>query len=202
MKINELTLGCKSGKEYENRVLKYLQELGFQGKIIGYDDCGVDIIATIKVKNVTKTFNIQCKYYNTTVGKQPVHEVFSGSNYYNNKGVPVVITNNKMTMKALEFAKKQGVEVISEYEWAEVENAENNKEILQNFGLLGIIIGKLLKDSNYIINATKGTQRAKVENKNDKLERQFMEKVERKQWEGKEKLKSIAEFIGSKASSG
>lgn len=68
--------------------------------------------------------------------------------------------------------------------------------------MLGIIIGKLLKDSNYIINATKGTQRAKVENKNDKLERQFMEKVERKQWEGKEKLKSIAEFIGSKASSG
>lgn len=203
MKLKDLTLDCKSGKEFEKRVLKYLQDLGFTGYIVGNDDCGVDIIATIAVKNVVKTYNIQCKYYNTTIGKQAIHEVFSGSHYYNNNGIPVVITNNKMTMKALEFAKNQRVEVICEYELNHILSTENKKKVQDKVGLLGIILGKITNDSSYVLNAIKNEEKPKAETEEEKSERQFMDKLARKQCEEEEELREnksnvqkIAQTIG------
>ena len=105
-----------NGTDFEIEVTDYLLELGFQAKRTWRNDFGVDIIALKVVNNKEYTFNIQCKYYNKALAFSPIQEVFSGTRYHDNNGIPVVITNNTFTASARTYASSLGVEVIGDFE--------------------------------------------------------------------------------------
>ena len=150
---------CKSGTDYELWVLNLLNIAGFNAKRTGKEDNGVDIMAEINICDTIYKFNIQCKFYNKPIGKAPIQEVYTGSMYYNNNGNPVVITNNRMTIDALNYAKSMGVEVISQFEFDELSMIVRNKltinDVKSHLGLLGIIIGQHFKNADYISNSVK-----------------------------------------------
>ena len=98
-------IGCKSGMDYELWVVNLLKCAGFNCKRTGKDDNGVDIIAEISINETTLYFYIQCKYYNKTLGKAPIQEVYTGCRYYGNKGYPIVITNNNRDMLVSKLAR-------------------------------------------------------------------------------------------------
>ena len=57
---------CKSGHDFELWVQGILTRLGFDAKLTGGNDNGVDIIATTTaVKGKIYKFYIQCKFYKT-----------------------------------------------------------------------------------------------------------------------------------------
>ena len=101
---------CKSGHDFELWTQGVLTALGFDAKLTGGNDNGVDIIATITVSDRDYKFYIQCKFYNRPVGKAPVQEVYTGCKYFGGDGYPVVITTNRMTSDARAYAKKMGVD--------------------------------------------------------------------------------------------
>ena len=152
-------VNCKSGTDYELWVMNMLTILGFDVKLTGGNDNGVDIVAKIKVNGEEIKFYIQCKFYNKPVGRAPVQEVCTGNLYYGNDGHPVVITNNRMTVGALAYAKAVGVEVISQFDFDEFCAVVRNKlavnDISSHSGLLGIMLGRYLKSDAYICNAIK-----------------------------------------------
>lgn len=120
MPKNIVFVGCYDGKDFENGVVAFLNKNGFTANRVGNNDGGVDIIAKSNTEPVEYTFNIQCKYFNKPVGKTPIQEVYTGTQYYGNGGYPVVITNNRVTTEARVYAKRVGVEVIDEQVWEEI----------------------------------------------------------------------------------
>lgn len=139
---------CMSGNDFELFIQRLLTRYGFNATLTGNNDNGVDIIATLKEGDCESKYYIQCKFYNRTVGKLPVQEVFSGSHYFGNDGHPVVITNNYMASGTKMFANGLNVEVITGYQLKELLNVETTKEKRYK-GLLGILFRKAMgKDAN------------------------------------------------------
>ncbi len=111
---------CLTGADFENTVLNILVHLGFDAHLTGKEDRGIDIIASKIVEGKTYKFYIQCKFWNSTVGIKPVQEAFTGCHYFGNDGTPVLITNNRVTVEARQYARKLGVEVIGRAELGEI----------------------------------------------------------------------------------
>lgn len=143
---------CYTGTDFENRVAEFLSNYCKVQKM-GKSDGGVDIIATTTTQPTAYSFNIQCKFFNRTVDKRPIQEVYAGANYYGNGAQPVVITNNHVTVEARIYAKRLGVEIISDAEWTEIEQVYKSKKIINpnpSGRLLGIIIGYMVEDRDYL----------------------------------------------------
>ena len=149
---------CKSGHDFEIWTQGLLTQLGFDAKLTGGNDNGVDIIATTSaVKGRIYKFYIQCKFYNRPVGKTPVQEVYTGCQYFGGDGYPVVITTNRMTSEARAYAKKLGVEVITEYQLNELQIAvKQKKRINTNLtGLFGLIVALYFRDTDSVVHAVR-----------------------------------------------
>lgn len=142
-------LNCKSGTDYELWVLNLLILVGIKARRTGKDDNGVDIVAEVAIGETLYKFYIQCKFHNKTIGKEPIQEVFTDCTYYGNDGYPVVITNNYMTADAEKYAKALG-----QLEFDEIATIVRNQlavnDIKKHSGLLGIIIGRYIKDEQYV----------------------------------------------------
>ena len=142
---------CKTGVDFENKTLEFLRLAGFNADKTGRNDGGIDIIATKDVNDFQYKFYIQCKYFNTTLGRHPIQEVYAGANYYadsNGKGIPVVITNNRVTREARLYAKRLGVEIIGDAEWQELKLIRDTNAVTNpntHKGLFGLIIAKQLE---------------------------------------------------------
>ena len=145
-------IDCKTGIDYENKVVSMLMGLGFKAQRVGKNDNGVDIFSSITIDGVEYKFNIQCKYYNTPLGKAPIQQVFTGTSYYNNGGIPVVITNNSVTYEARIYAKKLGVEIIGDIEKEEMRQVIKTKTLInRNQGkLLSIMYAIIIHDKTLI----------------------------------------------------
>lgn len=151
-------VGCHDGKDFENKVVEFLNGYGFKANRVGNNDGGVDIVAKSITKPNEYTFNIQCKYFNRTVGKTPIQEVYTGTQYYGNGGYPVVITNNRVTTEARVYAKRVGVEVIDEPVWEEIKQVYQSKKIIspnEHRGLTGILLAFIARDKEYLNKAVK-----------------------------------------------
>lgn len=91
--------------KYEEFIKKLLIGRGFAAKRTrGSGDYGVDVIAG---KN-GKTFAIQCKLYNHTVGTKAVQEIVSGRIYYRTD-YAIVVSDNSFTDAAKALARKSDV---------------------------------------------------------------------------------------------
>ena len=145
-------IDCKTGIDYENKVVSMLIGLGFKAQRVGKNDNGVDIFSSITIDGVEYKFNIQCKYYNTPLGKAPIQQVFTGTSYYNNGGIPVVITNNSVTYEARLYAKELGVEIIADIEQEEMRQVIKTKTLInRNQGkLLSIMYAIIIHDKTLI----------------------------------------------------
>lgn len=145
-------IDCKTGIDYENKVVSMLIGLGFKAQRVGKNDNGVDIFSSITIDGVEYKFNIQCKYYNTPLGKAPIQQVFTGTSYYNNGGIPVVITNNSVTYEARIYAKELGVEIIGDIEKEEMRQVIKTKTLInRNQGkLLSIMYAIIIHDKTLI----------------------------------------------------
>ena len=154
---------CSTGIDFENRIVEILNRLGFDARRVGTNDSGIDIIATYVTEPNPIVFNIQCKYYNNTLSKAPIQEVYSGTHYRDNGGHPVVITNNAVTATARQFAKKLGVEIIADMEWQEFVRVAKTKIIYNpnpHNGLFGIILSKVAGNKQYFINTVNAIAKA------------------------------------------
>ena len=165
--ISDTMIGCKTGIDYENKVVSMLLGLGFKAQRVGKNDNGVDIFASKFINKTEYKFNIQCKYYNTPLGKAPIQQVFTGTSYYNNGGIPVVITNNSVTYEARLYAKELGVEIIADIEQEEMRQVIKTKTLInRNQGkLLSIMYAKIMNDPGLIpdIQSPKKTVKSKKE---------------------------------------
>ena len=150
--ISDTMIGCKTGIDYENKVVSMLLGLGFKAQRVGKNDNGVDIFASKFINKTEYKFNIQCKYYNTPLGKAPIQQVFTGTSYYNNGGIPVVITNNSVTYEARLYAKELGVEIIADIEQEEMRQVIKTKTLInRNQGkLLSIMYAIIIHDKTLI----------------------------------------------------
>ena len=146
---------CKTGVDFENRIVDVFKLLGFKANKTGSNDGGIDIIVEGNIDETLHKFYIQCKYYNRPLGKAPIQEVYSGTHYYGNDGTPVVITNNHVTVEARLYANKLGVEIISDTEWVEFKRLMSGelKNRPQRTGLFGIMLWQISKDNTCISDA-------------------------------------------------
>ena len=171
--LNGDMYGCNSEVSYEDAVVAFLNEHGFQAYKTGKSDGGIDIVAVSITKPQSYTFNIQCKYYNKPLGKAPIQEVYSGTQYYGNGGKPVVVTNNRMTADARVYAKRLGVEVIAEAEWKEIMQVSDTRKIINpnpHKGLMGIIIANITRNREYLISAVQDIPKPPTDKEQLKLE--------------------------------
>lgn len=91
--------------KYEEFVKELLRTEGFRAKRTrGSGDYGVDVIAS---KN-GKTYAIQCKLYNHTVGTKAVQEIVSGRIFYGTD-FAIVVSDNSFTDAAKTLARKSDV---------------------------------------------------------------------------------------------
>ena len=151
--LNGDMYSCNSGVSYEDAVVAFLNEHGFQAYKTGKSDGGIDIVAVSITKPQSYTFNIQCKYYNKPLGKAPIQEVYSGTHYYDNGATPVAITNNRVTAEARVFAKKLGVEIIGDAEWTEIKQVIDAGKVINpnvHIGLMGLLLSFITQDRNYL----------------------------------------------------
>ena len=141
---------CMSGNDFELFIQKLLIRYGFDARLTHNNDNGVDIIATIMEGECKVKYYIQCKFYNRTIGKLPVQEVFSGKHYFGDDGYPVVITNNYISNKANQYAKKLNVEVITGFQLKELIELEKTKEVkdCDYKGLMGTIFNRAREEVN------------------------------------------------------
>ena len=148
-----------NGNAFRDNIISFLNIYGFRS-YIPEPDAGVDIVATKIIKDTTYIFNIQCKYYNTTVGNKAIQEVITGGLYHKTGGRPVVITNNYFTVETGEYAAKLDVELIGKTEWDILNSidAGEKKPDYEIKGLLGLIIGLKLKDPKYFDKSKQSTQ--------------------------------------------
>ena len=71
--------------------------------------------------------------------------------YYKNAGSPVVVTNNRVTKAARDYAKTLGVEIIADKEWREIKSVSQAGTIkIQRSGLLAVIEGIITSNSESI----------------------------------------------------
>ena len=140
---------CLTGADFENTILNILVNLGFDAHLTGKEDRGIDIIASKTVDEKAYKFYIQCKFWNTTVGMKPIQEAFTGCHYFGNDGTPVVITNNRVTIEARQYARKLGVEVIGK--------AEGGKCDVGITGLQGLLIGSMCRNEEQLRASVKGS---------------------------------------------
>lgn len=158
-----------SGEQFERSIIHSLQNVGLTAsKFTDEDgDHGIDIIASISLFGETLIYNIQCKYYNKTVGKIAVQEVYAGTHYICNGGIPVVMTSNYVTSAARKYAKRLGVEIISREEFEQI----NSKSGIVYTGLQGILAAKVKHDADYLKENYKATKKENnpdvPENKNE-----------------------------------
>lgn len=144
---------CTSGIDFENWVKDLMTNLGFKADRVGKNDGGVDVVATETRFGMKYTFYIQCKYYNKPLGKAPIQEIFAGAARLENKGDPVVITNNSVSVEARIYANELGVEIISAPEWDEFEQIIKDKKVDNpniHRGLFGFMIASYLNDYEYL----------------------------------------------------
>ena len=136
---------CTSGYDFELLVQNMLTTLKFDARRTKGNDNGVDIIATLNERGCNLKYYIQCKFYNRPVGKTPVQEVYTGCEFFGGDGYPVVITNNRMSSETKAYAKKLGVELITEHQFNEIKILLRTKKIVNESytGLMGIIISML-----------------------------------------------------------
>lgn len=139
------------GFDFELFIQKLLMKYGFDARLTRGEDNGVDIIATIMEGERKIKYYIQCKFYNSTIGKRAVQEIFSGKHYFGNDGYPVVITNNYMSNKANKFAKGLEVEVITGFQLKEIIELEKAKEVNEcnHKGLMGMIFKRAKEKVNH-----------------------------------------------------
>ena len=91
--------------KYEEFVRRLLHARGFSAKRTrGSGDYGVDVIAS----KSGKTYAIQCKLYNHTVGTKAVQEIVSGRIYYKTD-FAIVVSDNSFTDAARSLARKSDV---------------------------------------------------------------------------------------------
>ena len=114
---------CLTGADVENTVRNLLVNLGFDAHLTGKEDRGIDIIASKTVDGKAYKFYIRCKFWNTTVGMEPIQEAFTDCYYFGNEGTPVVITNNRVTVEARQYARKLGVEITGKAEFEEISHS-------------------------------------------------------------------------------
>ena len=93
------------GIEFESICADILELNGYACKLTkGSGDHGADIIAN----KDGKTYAIQCKRYDSSVGNKAVQEAYTGKAFYNTD-YAVVLTNSDFTKQAIEDANKIGV---------------------------------------------------------------------------------------------
>lgn len=167
-----MDFNCKTGIEYEGKMVELLTNVGFNANRVGKSDGGVDIFASINLPTGDFSFNIQCKYYNKTLGKEPVQQVFTGTHYYNNGATPVVITNNTVSYEARLYAKELGVEIIADMEWNELLNVGKEKvAVNRNQGsLMKILLSYATKDSSLMPTKAKEKSGLQADKERLKLE--------------------------------
>ncbi len=160
-KFTEINLG--TGHDYELEVRKLLIDLGFTAYLTGNDDKGVDIIAQAPTPGNPK-FYIQCKYHHKTVALEAIQQVYTGSAIRGNQAHPVVITSSQVTLEARKIALQLGVEIIAYAEWKDLEYGYEYGRVnrKQRFGLMGIIAGLSVKDSNHVIKSSLELCKAKT----------------------------------------
>lgn len=148
----DIMIDSKTGFDYEDIVVKFLNDLKFKANRVGNNDGGVDIFASITLDSTEYKYNIQCKYFNKPLGKEPIQEVFTGTHYYNNGAIPVVITNNSVTRNARLYAKQVGVEIIADMEWIEISDVEKTKVVTnRNHGtLMSTILSLITSDDSLL----------------------------------------------------
>ena len=104
LSINKAFIGNDPYK-YEEYIKTLLRNEGFSAKRTrGSGDYGVDVIAS---KN-GRTFAIQCKLYNHTVGTKAVQEIVSGRIFYRTD-FAIVVSDNSFTPAAKSLARKSDV---------------------------------------------------------------------------------------------
>jgi len=147
---------CKTGVDFENRIVDVFRLLGFKTTKTGSNDGGIDIIVEGTVEDTLRKFYIQCKFYNRPLGKTPIQEVYSGTHYYGNDGTPVVITNNHVTVEARLYANKLGVEIISDTECVEFKRLMSGELTYtpQGTGLFGIMLWQVSNGNGSIPDST------------------------------------------------
>ena len=156
---------CKTGHDFEVWTQGLLTTLGFEAKLTGGNDNGVDIIATCNVEGKEYKYYIQCKLHNKVLSKAPVQEVYTGHQYFGGDGYPVVFTNNRMTAEAKAYANKLGVEVISEYQLNELDILVKRKQLINEHhnGLLGLIVSRISKRNDLAIQAVANYNKFPIE---------------------------------------
>lgn len=157
-----------TGIDFENGCVEMLNRCGFEAVRTGKDDWGVDIIASTTIDENVQKYFIQCKYQNKTLSVHPFQEIFAGTHYHGADGVPVLITNNRVSYQARQFAKKLGIEIIGDAEWIELKAAYQNKRILntKRQGLAGILIGRLSGNQKFVTRSIQ-TPDVKTDNSNE-----------------------------------
>ena len=173
----------KTGIEYENYKVDSLRALGFTVEHIGgAHDCGIDIIATITIKSVEHKFLIQCKYQNKPLGKEAVQQIFAGASYLRSNAYKVVFTNNDVSFEARQFAHRLDVEIIGRPEIALFNHVGKTGELPahRRTGLLGIMIGIITEDPDYMTFAVKKRKNTPPETK-DKLIKQLTDEFDEAQ---------------------
>jgi len=104
LSINKAFTGNDPYK-YEEYIKTLLRSEGFNAKRTrGSGDYGVDVIAS---KN-GKTYAIQCKLYNHTVGTKAVQEIVSGRIFYR-ADFAIVVSDNSFTDAAKSLARRSDV---------------------------------------------------------------------------------------------
>lgn len=174
----DTSFNCRTGIDYENRVVAILSNAGFKASRVGNNDGGVDIFASI-TKNLTEyNFNIQCKYYNRPLGKEPVQQVFTGTHYYNNNAIPVVITNNTISHEARLYAKTLGVEIIADIEWVELANVVETKLVVNrnHETLMSIMLAFIVKDNSLI--PTRAKEKTEEQTNKERLKLEIISKYD------------------------
>lgn len=161
---------CKTGLDFENWVVEFLREYGFDAYRVKKNDGGVDVIAKIYIGDMKHNFCIQCKYVNSALGKRPIQEIFSGLNFLKvDDADAVVITNNSITADARIYAKALGVEIIADVELQEIEQVYRSKKLINNRhkGLKGIILATIVKDNDLLLNSIEKSSPKLSDDKDD-----------------------------------
>lgn len=99
-----------TGLEYEHVVAKYLQKIGYSNVDVtpGSGDYGVDVLA---YKDGHK-YAVQCKYYSTPLGQDPIREAVAGMAMYGCDKA-MVVTNTTFTDAARRLAAANDVVLLS-----------------------------------------------------------------------------------------
>lgn len=170
-------INCYNGTGFEDYTAKWLRKLGISANTTASDDGGVDIVASIVIKEITYKFYIQCKYQNRTLGTQPVHEIYSGTALYGGDGKPVIWTNNHISTSARDKGRRLGVEFIGYAELSEINSTIISRQQGNRTGLLGIIEGIIVDNDSQVEQCAKGLTRSmrRKEKKKDEILNLFEE---------------------------